>query len=220
MYILRKYKDGTIKYPYTIAELVSEEQISRPSLGFTKEQLAKYGVYEVEEVNYPTNGVFPSYQIARSEPIEAEDGTWTQEITLEPRVIENLLYNDGSIAELARDRELRLCKEFTSNLIYETFESEEATNVAIDGISYFADTESASKIYFAKELAVSNGATSMEITDINRLSNTLTIAKVEELLKLIGSKTQTSFLSKQDRLSRLENANNVSAVELIKDEMV
>lgn len=106
-------------------------------------------------------------------------------------------------------------KETKRNVIREEFEINSNVPVVVNQISYHGGFDSAIKLDAAKRLSEAAGAIEVTFYDVGNTGHILSLVDAQNVITVIGAKYQNDFGVKQARMVAVENALDISQVEVV-----
>lgn len=110
---------------------------------------------------------------------------------------------------------LNKAKESKRSEIRSAFDSESASPVVVNNVSYHGGFDSAIKLDAAKRLAETAGMTQVEFFDIDNVGHVLSLEDAQQVVVEVSGKYQQDLAKKQALMVQIKNATAEADLEVI-----
>lgn len=117
--------------------------------------------------------------------------------------------------EFTESELLANAKELKRNQIRNDFLAESEAPVLVGTVTYHGGFDSAIKLDAVRRLAESIGATEVTFYDVDNTGHILSLVDAQNVITVLGAKYQNDFSVKQARMVAVENALDISQVEVV-----
>ena len=115
----------------------------------------------------------------------------------------------------AEQQALNEAKENKKEEIRQAFNAEAVLPVTVNGVDYNGGYDSVVRLSVAKDLAASQGATTVDFYDASNQLQTVTLADADTIITTINSAFQTVFAKKQNLMVQIDSALTFADVDAI-----